>query len=99
MAEGIDVLVDGAQARLVDLSPIGAQVLSGMVLKPNQRVRVSMVDEQVTLRVQATIVWARFEMPKGKATPQYRAGLEFSGTDVDGVADYLARHKTRAERG
>ncbi len=95
MAEGIDVLVDGAQARLVDLSPIGAQVLSGMVLKPNQRVRVSMVDEQVTLRVQATIVWARFEMPKGKATPQYRAGLEFVGSDADGVAEYLARHKSR----
>ena len=66
MMEAVEILVDGNPARLIDLSPIGAQVLSGSVLKPNQRVRVSMVDERVTLRMQATVAWARFEMPKGR---------------------------------
>lgn len=89
--DGVEVLVDGNQARLIDLSTVGAQVLSSAVLKPNQRVRISMVDERVTLRAQALIVWARFEL--GNPTPYYRAGIEFSGADAEGIADYMARHR------
>ena len=93
--EGIEVLVDGSPARLVDLSAVGGQVLSSGVLKPNQRVRVSMVDGRVTLRFQATIIWARFELSRGDLGPRYRAGLEFSGADADGVAEYARRHQRK----
>jgi hypothetical protein len=91
--ETVSVLVDGSQARLIDLSTLGAQVVSPNVLKPNQRVRVSMVDERVTLRVQALVIWARFELPSGGAGPAYRAGLEFSGADAEDVGAYIARHR------
>jgi hypothetical protein len=97
MIETVEILVDGNPARLVDLSPIGAQVLSSAVLKPNQRVRVSMVDERVTLRMQATVAWARFELPKGRPGPVYRAGLEFIAPDADGIGGYLVRHRKRGE--
>jgi uncharacterized membrane protein len=97
MMETVEILVDGNAARLIDLSPMGAQVLSSAVLKPNQRVRVSMVDERVTLRMQATVAWARFEMPKGRPTPMYRAGLEFAGADADGIGGYLVRHRKREQ--
>jgi len=93
--DGIEVLVDGSPARLVDLSAVGGQVLSSAVLKPNQRVRVSMVDGRVTLRCQATIIWARFELSRGDLGPRYRAGLEFSGADTDGVAEYARRHQKK----
>jgi hypothetical protein len=93
MVEGVDVLVDGTPARLVDLSTFGAQLLSTAVLKPNQKVRISMVDERLTLRTQATIIWARFELPRGNPTPHYRAGVEFSGADAEGIAEYLTRHR------
>ena len=93
--DGIEVLVDGSPARLVDLSAVGGQVLSSAVLKPNQRVRVSMVDGRVTLRCQATIIWARFELSRGDLGPRYRAGLEFSGADADGVAEYARRHQKK----
>ena len=93
--EGVEILVDGNPARLVDLSAFGGQVLSATVLKPNQRVRVSMVDGKVTLRFQATIIWARFELGRGEAGPRYRAGLEFSGADSDGVAEYARRHQRK----
>ena len=86
--EGVEALVDGTSPRLVDLSAVGGQVLSTGVLKPNQRVRVSMVDGKVTLRCQATIIWARFELSRGDLGPRYRAGLEFSGADADGIAEY-----------
>jgi len=93
--DGVEVLVDGSPARLVDLSAVGGQVLASGVLKPNQRVRVSMVDGRVTLRCQATIIWARFELSRGDLGPRYRAGLEFSGADVDGVAEYARRHQKK----
>jgi PilZ domain len=94
--EGVEVLVDGSPARLVDLSAVGGQVLSSGVLKPNQRVRVSMVDGRVTLRCQATIIWARFELSRGDLGPRYRAGLEFSGADdTDGIAEYARRHQKK----
>ena len=93
IVDGVDIVVDGSSARLVDLSTVGAQVLSAGVLKPGQRVRISMVDERVTLRFQAAIVWAAFELPKGGGTPRYRAGLDFSGADIDGIIDYASRHR------
>ena len=93
--EGVEVLVDGSPARLVDLSAVGGQVLSPAVLRPNQRVRVSMVDGRVTLRFQATIVWARFELGRPDLGPRYRAGLEFSGAESDAVAEYARRHQKK----
>src|SRR5262249_18433502 len=42
VAEGVDVSVDGTNARLVDLSTAGAQLVSPVILKPNQRVRLSL---------------------------------------------------------
>ena len=93
--DGIEMLVDGNPARLVDLSAVGGQVLSASVLKPNQRVRVSMVDGRVTLRCQATVIWARFELSRGDLGPRYRAGMEFSGADGDGIAEYARRHQRK----
>ena len=83
--EGVEVLVDGSPARLVDLSAVGGQVLSSGVLKPNQRVRVSMVDGRVTLRCQATIIWARFELSRGDLGPRYRAGWSFQAPTLTGL--------------
>jgi hypothetical protein len=54
-----------------------------------------MVDGRVTLRFQATIVWARFELGRTDASPRYRAGLEFSGAESDAVAEYARRHQKK----
>jgi hypothetical protein len=93
IVEGVEILIDGGPVRLVDLSVAGAQVLSPAVLRPNQRVRVSMVDEKLTLRFQGTIVWATFELPGSGMAPRYRAGMTFSGADVESISDYAARHR------
>jgi hypothetical protein len=73
---GIEAQLDGTAAQLVDLSATGAQVVSSLPLRPNQRVRFGLTSD-VPIRMVATVVWASFELPKGKPTPQYRAGLEF----------------------
>ena len=93
IVDGAEILIDGGPVRLVDLSVLGAQVLSPAVLRPNQRVRVSMVDEKLTLRFQATIVWATFELPGGGTAPRYRAGIAFSGADADSITEYATRHR------
>ncbi|OFW36430.1 MAG: hypothetical protein A3J29_12780 [Acidobacteria bacterium RIFCSPLOWO2_12_FULL_67_14b] len=91
--DGVDVAVDGNPAALVDLSTVGAQVVSPTVLKPNQRVRVIIGDGKVPLRCNGSIAWAAFEMPKGMPT-RYRAGIDFGLTaDADGVHNFAQKHK------
>ena len=58
----MSVLLDGNAARLVDLSEVGAQVVSSTVLKPNQRVRVALTDDHGALRFNAAVAWASFEI-------------------------------------
>jgi hypothetical protein len=75
VVEGVEVLIDGSPATLIDLSVIGAQVISPTILKPNQRVRMILPDEERPIRCVAGVAWAAFEMPK--SGPRYRAGIEF----------------------
>jgi hypothetical protein len=86
----VNVMVDGNEARLVDVSPLGAQVLSTAVLKPNQRVRMALADNGGAIRVNAVVAWASFEIPGGKG--RYRAGLSFSDGDRGALAAFCARH-------
>ena len=91
--DGVDVVVDGAAVRLVNLSVVGAQVLSSGVLKPNQKVRVSLVDESGSVRMAAVIAWARYELPqKGRPAAQYRAGLDFLDASTAKVGAFADRH-------
>ena len=50
MSEGIDVQVDGNPATLIDLSQVGAQVVSPTSLKPQQRVRFTLPDPNTVPR-------------------------------------------------
>jgi PilZ domain len=96
MLAGVTVTVDGNPAELVDLSAVGAQVISRMVLRPNQRVRVQLPDDQSegrrALRCSASVVWASFEMPAGQL-PRYRAGLKLSGAEADALHHFALLHR------
>jgi archaeosine-15-forming tRNA-guanine transglycosylase len=89
MTKGVEVLIDGNAAVLVDLSISGAQVLSATVLKPNQRVRLTLSDARGIVRASGTVAWATFEIP-----PRYRAGIEFvGGGESAAIEAYALRHK------
>lgn len=90
--EGVEVLVDGNPAALVDISTVGMQVLSARLLRPNQRVRVTIPEGMTAIRCDGSIAWAAFEMPKG-LPPRYRAGIEITGADALAIARYAERHK------
>jgi hypothetical protein len=92
VAGKVEVLVDGNIALLVDLSIIGAQVVSPTVLKPNQRVRMALTDDLGNVRFNAAVAWASFEIPPNSG-PRYRAGLAFVDADAHAVEAFCARHK------
>lgn len=87
--DGVEVAVDGNPAALIDLSTVGAQVVSPTVLKPNQRVRVVIGEGKAAVKCNGAIAWAAFEMPKGMPT-RYRAGIDWGltpeGSHVEGFA-------------
>lgn len=83
ITEGIEVQVDGKPAALINLSLVGAQVVSPTILKPNQRVRFTLADKPKPIRIGSVIAWAAFELPK--AGPRYRAGVEFFDADQTAV--------------
>ena len=94
--EKVEVLVDGNAAELIDLSAVGAQVLSPKMLKPNQRIRLTLPEGKKAIRCTGSIAWASFEMPKGES-PRYRAGIELQGTDPVAVTSFADRHKRPAK--
>ncbi len=93
IADNTEVLIDGAPAALVDLSLVGAQVVSTTILKPNQRLRLSLPDGPRPIRFSGGVAWAFFEMPKGKPQPHYRAGIEFFDADTAGVQKFIDSRK------
>lgn len=92
IAGQVDVLVDGNPATLVDISTVGAQVISTAVLKPNQRLRMSLNDQAGDVRLRASVAWASFEI--SARGPRYRAGIQFIDSNAQAVDAYIARHKT-----
>ncbi|MGH9254761.1 MAG: PilZ domain-containing protein [Vicinamibacterales bacterium] len=91
IADSIKVEVDGNAATLVDLSVVGAQVVSPTILKPNQRVRVILPGTKPSIRLKAAVAWASFEIPQGGA--RYRSGIQFFGADTAALAKFIDRHK------
>ena len=90
MAPNVTAQVGGKTAMLIDLSIVGAQVVSPAALKPNQQVAVALHHEADSFM--ASVVWTSFEIPPNSG-PRYRAGLDFPNADADLVGSFCERHK------
>ena len=75
----MQVIIDGNPASVIDISMAGAQVVSTMSLRPNQRIRISLEGDQ-GLRFNAAVAWATFELPADG--PRYRAGIQFQDANA-----------------
>jgi PilZ domain-containing protein len=91
IADRVKVLVAAKLATLVDLSSVGAQVITSEGMKPNQRVDVALIDSAARITFSATVVWTAFQMSDGE--PTFRAGLDFVDADGAAVVAYAQRHK------
>ena len=83
----IEVLIDGNPATLINISVVGAQVLSLSTLRPNQRVRMSLLEMDRPIRFNGVIAWAAYEMPK--EGPRYRAGIDFYDASPEVVFRFI----------
>ena len=90
---GVEIQLDGNPAQVVDLSQVGAQVISQTILRPNQKVRVSVPNDDFVMRFRGSIAWAKFELPDPGAPPRYRAGIEFADADARAVEAYCQKNK------
>jgi PilZ domain len=92
---GVELHLDGNPAAVIDLSTVGAQVISPTVLRPNQKVRITIPVDDLTMRFRGAVAWAKFELPRPPAkAPQYRAGVEFTDADAQAIDSFTARNKT-----
>ena len=89
IGETVEVMIDGNPAVLVDVSMVGAMVVSPTSLKPNQRVRFSLPDAARPIRFGAGVAWSAFEIPK--SGPRYRAGIEFYDADTAALERFIDR--------
>ena len=93
--DGVELHLDGNPAAVIDLSTVGAQVISHTVLRPNQRVRITIPLEDLQMRFRGAIAWAKFELPKAPAkAAQYRAGVEFTDADAKAIDQFTNRNKS-----
>jgi hypothetical protein len=75
------------------MSTVGVQVISPTILKPNQRLRLTLTAQPGAARYKAVVAWASFELPPGVA-PRYRAGIELlEGSDHAALAKFIKKHK------
>jgi hypothetical protein len=92
MADNVRIVIDGKSGTVIDLSSVGAQVVSPVGLKPNQQIPVALIDSTVKVPCTASVAWTAFEMtPAG--VPKFRAGLNFEDADPAAVDAFCARHK------
>jgi len=91
--QGVEIQLDGNPANLVDLSVMGAQVISATILRPNQRVRISVPTDDFVMRFRGAVAWAKFELPKPTEPPRYRAGVEFADADAAAMDEYCSKFK------
>ena len=92
MAANVMAQVDGKSASVIDLSTVGAQLVSPAALKPSQKVAVVLPDGGAGIRFTASVVWTSFEIPPNSG-PRYRAGLDFENADATAVGAFCEQHK------
>ena len=92
LRSGVEIQLDGNPVSIIDMSVVGAQVVSATILRPNQRVRVSVPTDDFVMRFRGTVAWAKFELPR-PSEQRYRAGVEFNDADSAAMDTYCTRHK------
>jgi len=92
MRDDTEAQVDGGTAKLVDVSAMGAQIISKAALKPQQMLRIVLADDLGVVRFSAAVAWASFEIPKG--VTRYRAGIEFQDAEPEVVEAFAKRHES-----
>jgi PilZ domain-containing protein len=91
MLDALNAAVEGGQASLVNISVLGAQVMSQPVLRPGQTVKIALPDNNQMLHLTAHVAWSMFQQTK-QGTVAYRAGVAFTDAAQETLDDYCRRY-------
>jgi hypothetical protein len=91
MLDSLNAGVEGGQASLVNISVLGAQVVSKPVLRPGQKVKIALPDQDEMLRLTAHVAWSTFYRTQ-QGTCAYRAGVAFTDAAQETLDDYCRRY-------
>jgi hypothetical protein len=91
MLDSVNAAVEGGQASLVNISVLGAQVVSQPVLRPGQTVKIALPDAAAMLNLTAHVAWSTFQQTK-QGVPVYRAGIAFTDAAQETLDDYCRRY-------
>jgi hypothetical protein len=91
-----EVSINGATVTLADWSTTGIQVRSKDMLKPNQRVRVTLSKEKKTVRTRGVVAWSTFTITP---PPEYRAGIALERPIAELIGPANGEPSGRARRG
>ena len=90
--DAINVAVDGAQGTLVDLSVLGAQVLSSRAIQPSRSVRLMLPNDSGGLSCEARVVWVLVEQTPDNHHERYRAGVQFTHVNAPELEAFFSQH-------
>jgi hypothetical protein len=90
--ESLNAVVENGQATIVNISILGAQMVSQPTLKPTQKVKIVLPDADEMVSLTAHVAWSTFEQPQPGAAPHYRVGMEFTDAAQEILEDYCRRH-------
>jgi hypothetical protein len=92
VVESLNAVVENGRANLVNISIIGAQVVSPSVIRPTQKVKIMLPDAHDMVPLTANVAWSTFERIQLQTEPYYRAGMEFTDAAQEILEDYCRRH-------
>jgi ActR/RegA family two-component response regulator len=92
VVEPADAVVDGTTINIIDVSVLGAQVLSELVMRPKQRVKITIQEGDAGIRVAGRVAWSVYEKLKDQPLPRYRVGMEFDDGTRQELQEFLKKH-------
>lgn len=92
----VAVAVNGERGRLINLSFAGAQVVVPLRVRPEESLRLALMDGSDETRVRGVVAWSTAE-PNGPMVI-YRAGVEFVDPDTQRLEGLCIRHGTASHR-
>jgi hypothetical protein len=93
MRPGVALRLDDQPAQILDLSAIGAQLITAQTLKPKQVVSLLIGDPGAQIAVSARVVWAKLEVVRNART--CRAGVQFIAPDRRTITAFAQAHQAK----
>jgi hypothetical protein len=89
--ESTRIAIDGEPSRLIDLSVLGAQVLTPHAIQPDGFVRLLIPSDRGSLSCEARVVWVLAEGQENGGA-MYRAGVQFTEVDASAFDSFCRQY-------